>query len=532
MGRGLTIGSIIYWAKEDDPDAYRRWKETLVDRTLMLLDASLSMNIADFVRMELPVDLMYVSDDKWHYFSEHIWTELECEAALDKLIFPRLGDLVGKYVPTYEEPEETEEDERPRPRGKREKSMREKVEDTKHTVQSIRYYKGQLKPALKLAYLAANHGKVSFNMNRNLFACANGVWDFNEMVFRPGRQTDYISIKSPVEYKEPTPQERREFDHIMETLFPNKKLREYVLDNVAELLIGGNYRKTMLFFLGHAHAGKTVFTRMISDMLGPDYATTLPISLLTSKRVGQGQATPELTKLSNGLRFFTMNEPDPCDTLKIGTLKELTGDDQIYVRALYGNGKTTQPMCKFAYVSNYLPKIQGVDEATAARVRVINFESRFVHASECKKTYAEQLARKKFPAILDIKEKTKSLSHVFLWTSVERIQRMREEGRLFNDEKIPKCVMVSSKDFILDNDCVQLFVQTIEFGVGEDPVGEDEIYSRFGIWFKREHADSVKAGLSKRDLMARLEKMTPFRRAFIKPELPGLPRSWNIRFKS
>lgn len=528
---GVTIGTIRMMAQEDDEDGYLRWKGGLVDRVPLLLNPNKHMKIAKFVKLELPDELMFVGKDEWHIFSDHIWTRIDTDTAIDEIIYPRLGSLVGKFIPVEDENDGEEDEGEPEPkRKKKPMTIREMVMATHDRIQSYPYYHGQLLPALRVAYHGKNRGKVQFNQSRTLFACENGVWDFDKMIFRNGRQSDLLSVKTHVPYKEPTASELSEFNRIIETIFTKEDLREYVLDNVAELLIGGNHRKLMMFFLGRAHAGKSLFTHMISDMLGEDYATTLPISLLTCKRPGQGQATPELTKLSDGLRWFTMNEPDPSDTLKIGTLKELTGDDEIYVRALYGNGKTAQPMCKFAYVSNYLPRIQGVDEATAARVRVINFESRFVAKEECKPTYEEQLLEKIFPVIFNIRDRVRKLAHVFLWTSIERIKKMHAEGRLFRDVNVPSCVTISSRDFILDNDPVKQFCKTLVFGRVTDGVTADEIYSRYDIWFEKEHGKSVRQSLSKRELITRLEKIEKFHNSYVVPESPSIPKTWRVEF--
>ena len=65
-----------------------------------------------------------------------------------------------------------------------------------------------------------------------------------------------------------------------------------------------------------------------------DYKGTVPISLVTQKRLGLGGTSSEVAQLK-GIRFAVMNEPSKGDKINEGIMKELTGGDPIQARELY-----------------------------------------------------------------------------------------------------------------------------------------------------------------------------------------------------
>jgi phage/plasmid-associated DNA primase len=121
-----------------------------------------------------------------------------------------------------------------------------------------------------------------------------------------------------------------------------------------------------------------------------DYCGVLPITVLTRKRGGSGQATPELAEM-RGKRFVVFQEPENNDEIQVGFMKELTGGDWIYARPLFRDPIKYKPQFKLLLTCNKLPFIPSTDGGTWRRLRVSPWESEFVDdpklAHQFKKDY-------------------------------------------------------------------------------------------------------------------------------------------------
>nr|PNR37261.1 hypothetical protein PHYPA_020369 [Physcomitrium patens] len=112
-----------------------------------------------------------------------------------------------------------------------------------------------------------------------------------------------------------------------------------------------------------------------------DYAIKMLTSLLMGKRVQSSAATPKLAMLKRRL-IALVQEPDEGDKLNLGVMKELTGNDSLYIRELYEEGAVIPQTAKFVLIANRIPQMSTFDKAVWSRVRVMPFISTFVDKIE------------------------------------------------------------------------------------------------------------------------------------------------------
>ena len=148
-------------------------------------------------------------------------------------------------------------------------------------------------------------------------------------------------------------------------------------EHLASCLLGTIQNQTFNLYTGVGSNGKSVLVKLLSLVLG-DYKGTVPISLITQKRLGLGGTSSEVAQL-RGLRYAVMNEPSKGDKINEGIMKELTGGDPIQARELYKSTITFEPMFKMACCTNTLFDITSNDEGTWRRIRVVEFESKFLN---------------------------------------------------------------------------------------------------------------------------------------------------------
>ena len=73
-----------------------------------------------------------------------------------------------------------------------------------------------------------------------------------------------------------------------------------------------------------------------------------------------------------------MQEPDVNETLNVGQMKEITGNDKISARGLYKEPFEFTPQFKLICMCNDLPNIPSNDDGTWRRLEVVDFIARFV----------------------------------------------------------------------------------------------------------------------------------------------------------
>ena len=239
------------------------------------------------------------------------------------------------------------------------------------------------------------------NVNPTLFGCGNGVLELRHknphktrehVIFRQGKPEDYVSFLAgknlpdfpAINY---TPYEEfirandprlAEIKDFFAKLFPREDLRNHVLKLLAACLEGCNREQLFYFFIGVGSNGKSKLVKLMELTFG-DYQTPLQSTVFTRKRPESGAANPDLIVIK-GRRFIYSQEPDEKEPLNTSRMKQMSGEDMIEARAMYGDQERFKVMGRIFMMCNRLPPINSMDNGTWRRIRVVPFESRFEEA--------------------------------------------------------------------------------------------------------------------------------------------------------
>lgn len=232
----------------------------------------------------------------------------------------------------------------------------------------------------QLVYLLKNHDTdfyKSLDQTPGLIGFKNGVYDFSTGTFRQGRQSDYITFSTGYEYTDydPTSPEVNEIYTFLSQIIPNKRVLEYTLKVLGKALVGVPDEKFYLWTGLSGANGKSTLINLLENTLG-DYISSVDVSLLTNKRTGSSNATPDIVRL-RGKRLFTFQEPEHNDKLRTGILKQFTGGDTIVARELFKAPVSFKLQGTMVMCCNDLPAVTSIDGGTWRRIRVIEFTSRF-----------------------------------------------------------------------------------------------------------------------------------------------------------
>ena len=379
--KGFTMGSLIYHLRDDNIKKYNEIKKNVVSYYVHLACNSETEYDIGMILYKLFGDSYVccsIKNDIWYKYKDNKWVETEGGIDLKKKISNEIFCLFVKKQQEILNKIATVLDDNERDKLKK---LAQLISDLSMKLKKTTWKRNIMKEAQELFYDKKFFSKL--DTNPNLLCYKNGVIDFeNGCEFRKGRPSDYISLCTNNNYvpfnknNKKHIKIKKEIDKFFSQLFPNMELRNYMWEHLASTLWGKNLNQTFNMYIGCGRNGKSKLVEFMGEILG-NYKGTIPIGLVTQKRTVIGSASPEIAQL-RGLRYAVMQEPSKGMTLNEGVMKELTGGDPLQGRLLFKDSITFNPQFSLAVCMNHLFDINADDDGTWRRIRVVNFESKFV----------------------------------------------------------------------------------------------------------------------------------------------------------
>lgn len=506
-----TIGTLKFFAKQDDPDAY----ETICrSKGKCLVHKAIEGSHNDLAKLlfnEYGNEFVCASAESktWYLFRNHIWTVIEKGLNLRERISHPTGIISTEFSKRLDEIHDSypilsdavsddtkQHEQQQRGRGGKKKRKEDFGSDSgtaeeekiiKKILQNCK--SAPFKNNIMIECVEVFRNEVfytSLNKDPYIVAFKNGIYDFAHDIFRDGRPEDYISIALPIDYVDyGTFDDPKiiEIDDFFCKIFPDKSVRDYFIDQVCQVFVGGNHDKVMMFWTGNGNNGKTITQTLFEKMLGR-LAIKFSTSLVTGKKSQIGVAAPELARAGDGVRWAVMDEPNPDEMINAGIMKALTGNDSYWARDLYEKGKSVReiiPMFKLHMICNKLPGIKDADAATWDRVRVIPFESKFVPESQCPDDYDERVRQKRFPLDRQFGERLNDMTQPLAWYLIQKWRSYSKVERV-----VPDRVKIATDNYKEENDIYQQFVDANIVEKSECRLTLNVLFMRFREWFRDE----------------------------------------------
>ncbi len=398
----LTYKSIVYWARKDAPEEYAKIRKESVDA--LMYDAIGQPTHYGFAKI---LHAMYhdifvcagIEKRIWYIFRQHRWVLMDSAVYLSQSIMEDLYDMYSEIqkkkiaaraqIPEPGNFEQLGDIDRILAKERADKLEEindeiSKISEICSKLRDVRYVDCIIKACMNIFY--DERFMELLDENKYLLCFNNGVVDFSVKnatdIFRPGMPEDYVSKSTGIDY---TPYDAdkhsavtEQLNKFMGQLFPDEKLKQYMWESFASMLIGGNTQQTFGFYVGKGANGKSLVVDTLGKIMG-EYAKPLPLQLLTSKRAAVGGTNTELLELK-GARLAIAQENEKDVVLNEGVFKEMTGGtDKVQCRGLYQAKSTVYvPQFKPILCTNNLPIIQSNDNGTWRRPRVVPFKSRFI----------------------------------------------------------------------------------------------------------------------------------------------------------
>lgn len=472
---GITKKSIIYWAKQDAPEEYERVKKTtinhFIEKTLVSpTEWDFAMVLYQMFK-EIYVCSSYVNKT-WYVFKNHRWELDEGQTLRFSISVDMYNIYQEKMTAIMNEMNHYEpSDERYAAKSKMVKWVSEL--STRMRTTSIK--NNIFREAHELFF--DKEFTKNMDTNRYLMCFSNGVIDIKNRLFRPGFPQDYMTKCTNIPYYElDVLRDAQTIDSIlrfMEQLFPLAELNKYMWDHLSSVLIGENLNQVFNIYRGSGSNGKSMLSDLMSLTLG-EYAGTVPITLITEKRVGQGQTSSEIMQLK-GVRYAVMQEPtkDSCK-LNEGVMKNLTGDSTLQARELYCKSETFQIQFHPVVCTNTLFEINSNDDGTWRRICIVDFMSKFVDSE----APALDDSPYQFPKDKNLKEKLPKMARVFASMLVKRV--FETQGKV----EICDTVRASSNRYRQGQDHIAGFVAEMVGKKDGKKIAKRELTEQFKIWFQ------------------------------------------------
>ena len=311
--------------------------------------------------------------------------------------------------------------------------------------------------------------EIEFDTNPDILGFNNGVFDFNEEIFRPARFDDYVTwscgwdfrplgfgmkyiendvVKTVVSIDDEDTARMTELQEVLSKILPDAQVRELVYVVFASGLSGRAIEKFFVFN-GSGRNGKGLLDECMTYMLG-DYGDTLTPKILTESARFQcsGNANPEKAKL-NKKRYVVMKEPAKGEPLKNNEVKDLTGGGEIQARMLHSSDTRVQLFLTLVMECNKKPNFsEAPEKADVERVLDILFPSFF--------TSDERLwddAKHIYPK--DTRYKTKEWrdahKNAFMNLLITYLLVLKNEANYIVDQFVPDSVKQRSIEYLQDS---------------------------------------------------------------------------------
>jgi len=509
-GNVLTIRSLAFWAKQDDPKQYEAFnkeefkimmKKSLDGNTYYLAKSVYSKYSDRFVCSS-------IRTNTWWEFRNHRWNRIEEGYTLKILLSEDFANEYNKEIAEISikatqvsgiEKEELQQ-------------RRSRIDKIVEKLMNNNFKKTLIDECKCLFYDATLEQKLDSNIH--LIGFENGIYDMEQGSFREGRPDDYVTLSTKNDYhkwNDKNPYNAPLFKFFSQVL-PNEKVRTYFLNALCTCLSGETKEEKLYIMTGSGSNGKSLTMDLMYYALG-DYYMSCPITIITRKRGQSNETSPEKVRMK-GRRCGVFQETDEGEKLNVGVMKEFTGGDKVLVRDLFKGANEMiefKPQMKYFLTCNQLPAVPSNDDGTWRRLRVIEFASKFMDSPTKPNEF-----------VIDtmLKQKIEQWASTFI-SYLIHIFNTEYKSKTYLKE--PDEVMASTKQYKMENDFyTEYIIDRIE--VTSNPknmIGCETLCEDFKAWYKR--AYETKVIPKKSDIIKFMTKTLgePVKRRFI-----------NIKFNS
>lgn len=402
--RSITLGSIHYWAKQDNPDRYDEVRKTGVYQTLLnmvyegykegiLNHSDIALLLHKLLKFKYVTDIP-TSEKKrvWYEFilddDDHIDGELykwrrwvEHPVSLSRYMSETLPALFEKALIDVKKKYDNSD-------GENSKYFHAVLKNFKASMRKLgdRNFKRYV---ILEAEDRFNQCGFSEKLDKDpmVRGVQNGILKLsrNGPVLIKGYHSHLVSKFTEVPYIpfNPYDLDTKKLILTLRALYPDNEPDsfEFTMYYLSSTIDGNPKESMFMIMVGKGSNGKTFLVELHKAAIGNIYGVKMPLSYLTGKSTSADTATPALMQLKDAT-FAYYSESDRHEILNASRMKEVTGLETMAGRKLHQDMVNFKPRCHHLVTTNYDFDIMASDHGTWRRVVYNPLKIRFVNIAK------------------------------------------------------------------------------------------------------------------------------------------------------
>lgn len=301
--------------------------------------------------------------------------------------------------------------------------------------------------------------------NKYIMAHDNCVWEVldpekklpteDHLIVRSAKPEDFITMSTNLQYNKnmhwghPKVREVMEYMHQLHT---NPEVCEFAITYDSSVIEGGNKDKVIVLRPGITGNNSKTQDQKLKMITFGDYAKVVSTAVLSSKSNESGKANPEEASLIKA-RLAICFEPEADEKMKTGKVKEMTGNDDRYIRTLYDEGECIEQTYKFTIFTNHKQRVTEADQAIKIRVLILEYLSRW--SKDAPKDKAEQYRQRHFEEDPDFPRKLKTWGPAYAWVLCQYFNTRYKASKYL---RVPQIIRDRTNKYWDENDIYNLFI--------------------------------------------------------------------------
>lgn len=309
---------------------------------------------------------------KWRVYDNGVWKNDVGDVLIESRVKAFVGVIQGLIPPEPEQKRECIDD-------VVEQQMNGIMNDewAAHRGYYKQYTKRKYRETLIKDARSEMHAFVhEFDRESHLFNLKNGTLNLNTMQLQPHNPADRLSLMADVSFS-PTAQCER-FARFIEEITEYKTERAQMLQKALGYALKGDANEECYFTaIGEkTRNGKGTLFDTVLQIFGT-YGSQIAFDTIARSGAKDGsRATPDVARLIH-TRLVLANEPEKGVYLNEALLKQLTGNDDVTARPLYGDTIQFKPAFKLFITANSKPSVSDDSLFASGRVKLLPFTKHF-----------------------------------------------------------------------------------------------------------------------------------------------------------
>ena len=476
---GLTIGTLHFWAKNDNPFEYEKYKKKYLK--LNIAYNGTHDKIAE-IFYKLNQDVLTCARETpnplWYILECGVWKSIEGTSTIRRMIKDQINPLYKEQLQILsnkvEELEKLNDPSKLIEINKINKDIK-LVAKTVNNLETNGFITSLLVQIQQ--YFKKDKFLEQLDNNPDILCFGKDLYDLKTNTWRETLPTDMCSLTCGVSKDDITNNNLDLLMKILLDIFTTKERLQYMINTFSTYLCGRNKVQKFYIWMGVGANGKSFLEFLFLHSFG-DYCKILKPLLITQKETSADAASEELFKVK-GIRIGFFPEPDQKSKANNSLLKSWSGGETISCRKLFSSPIEFNVYMKIIILCNKKFQLQDTcDNSIKRRTEYTDFKTKFEYEPNPNKTN-EKLRNDEYMS----EDFLNSIKGAFMCLLIDTYKKLQSTNFKYD---IPKDIINDRDNFIDENNEVKSFLKACCIkGNEKDYITLKSLYAHYVTYSKR-----------------------------------------------